>query len=108
MKKLILLLTLSFSVFNQSFSQDIEKELTQNFKNYTTISDKIWQLAEPGYLEEKTSELLINELRNAGFDIKKGVGEMSTAFVATYGSGYPTIAILAEMDALPGDRKSVV
>lgn len=108
MKKLLLFVTLLFSIWNQCFCQDIEKELNQNFKNYTTISDKIWQLAEPGYLEEKTSELLMNELKNAGFDIKKGVGEMSTAFVATYGSGYPTIAILAEMDALPGLSQEAV
>jgi aminobenzoyl-glutamate utilization protein B len=53
-------------------------------------------------MEEKTSELLIKELEANGFTVQKGVGEMTTAFVATFGSGYPTIGILAEMDALPG------
>eukprot|EP01031_Cornospumella_fuschlensis_P046011 gene46011-56316_t len=33
---------------------------------------------------------------------------MTTAFVATYGSGYPTIGILAEMDALPGLSQEAV
>ena len=108
MKKTILLVTFLFSVYNQSFCQDIEKELNQNFKHYTTISDKIWQYAEPGFLENKTSELLINELRNAGFDIKKGIGEMNTAFIASYGSDYPTIGVLAEMDALPGLSQEAV
>ncbi len=108
MKKTILLVTFLFSVYNQSFCQDIEKELNQNFKNYTTISDKIWQYAEPGFLENKTSELLIGELKKAGFDIKKGIGEMNTAFIASYGSGYPTIGILAEMDALPGLSQEAV
>jgi aminobenzoyl-glutamate utilization protein B len=109
MKKLLLLITLLFSVSKLSFGQqEIVQELNQNFKNYTTISDKIWQYAEPGFLENKTSELLMDELKKAGFDIKKGIGEMNTAFIASYGSGYPTIGILAEMDALPGLSQEAV
>ena len=34
--------------------------------------------------------------------MKEGVAAMPTAFVASYGSGTPVIAILAEYDALPG------
>jgi aminobenzoyl-glutamate utilization protein B len=109
MKKLLLLITLLFSVSKLSFGQqEIVQELNQNFKNYTTISDKIWQYAEPGFLENKTSELLMDELKKAGFDIKKDIGEMNTAFIASYGSGYPTIGILAEMDALPGLSQEAV
>jgi aminobenzoyl-glutamate utilization protein B len=109
MKKLLLLITLLFTVSKLSFGQqEIVQELNQNFKNYTTISDKIWQYAEPGFLENKTSELLMEELKKAGFDIKKGIGEMNTAFIASYGSGYPTIGILAEMDALPGLSQEAV
>lgn len=81
---------------------DIPEFLNQKFTYYSELSDKIWKFAEPGYLEEKTSEALMSELSSNGFIIKKGVGEMQTAFVASYGSGYPVIAILAEMDALPG------
>jgi aminobenzoyl-glutamate utilization protein B len=109
MKKQLLLITLLFTVSKLSFGQqEIVQELNQNFKNYTTISDKIWQYAEPGFLENKTSELLMDELKKAGFDIKKGIGEMNTAFIASYGSGYPTIGILAEMDALPGLSQEAV
>jgi aminobenzoyl-glutamate utilization protein B len=109
MKKLLILITLLFTVSKLSFGQqEIVQELNQNFKNYTTISDKIWQYAEPGFLENKTSELLMDELKKAGFDIKKGIGEMNTAFTASYGSGYPTIGILAEMDALPGLSQEAV
>ena len=50
----------------------------------------------------------MSELSEAGFSIKKGVGEMQTAFIATCGSGYPVIAILAEMDALPGLSQEAV
>jgi aminobenzoyl-glutamate utilization protein B len=41
-------------------------------------------------------------LKAHGFTIEAGVAGMPTAFVATYGSGRPSIGILAEYDALPG------
>jgi aminobenzoyl-glutamate utilization protein B len=109
MKKIISTITTLLLLCNLAYSQQgIVQELDQNFTHYSGISDKIWQLAEPGYLEDKTSELLMTELKNAGFEIKKGVGEMNTAFIATYGSGYPVIGILAEMDALPGLSQEAV
>ena len=37
-----------------------------------------------------------------GFKVERGVAEMPTAFVATYGSGKPVISVLGEFDALPG------
>ncbi|TMN70587.1 amidohydrolase, partial [Pseudoalteromonas piscicida] len=37
-----------------------------------------------------------------------GVAGIPTAFVATYGSGKPVIAILAEYDALPGISQQAV
>ena len=66
------------------------------------IADKLWDWAEPGYQEEKSSSLLQTKLAEAGFDIEAGVADIPTAFTATYGKGGPVIAILAEFDALPG------
>ena len=109
MNKIISKITALLFLCNLAYCQQgIVQELDQNSARYSGISDKIWQLAEPGYLEDKTSELLMNELKNAGFEIKKGIGEMNTAFIATYGSGYPVIGILAEMDALPGLSQEAV
>lgn len=66
------------------------------------LSRQIWELAEVGYKEEKSSALLQAELRRAGFSIATGTGGIPTAFVATYGSGKPVIGLMAEYDALPG------
>ena len=63
---------------------------------------KIWSWAEPGYQEKKSSALLAEMLQVAGFEIKRGVAGMPTAFTATYGTQTPVIAILGEFDALPG------
>jgi len=79
------------------------------------VALKIWASPELGYQETKTTALLQDELRNAGFAIDVGVAGMPTAFVARAGtSDGPVIAILAEMDALPGmsqtadpDRKPI-
>ena len=63
---------------------------------------QIWNYAEVGYQETRSSALLQQQLKQAGFSIQSGVAGMPTAFVATFGSGAPVIGILAEFDALPG------
>lgn len=68
----------------------------------------IWSSPELGYLEDRTSETLQTQLREAGFAIDTGVAGMPTAFVARNGRGRPVVAILAEMDALPGMSQAVV
>lgn len=69
-----------------------------------TLAQAIWEKPELGYEEFAASSLLQDRLRAAGFRIEHGVAGMPTAFVARAGrrgSG-PVIALLAEMDALPG------
>ncbi len=70
--------------------------------HYADVAHQIWGFAEVGYQEQKSSALLQAELKAAGFDVKAGVAEIPTAFVATFGSGKPVIAIVGEFDALPG------
>ena len=83
---------------------------------YAGIARQIWEHAELGYQEERSSALLQRTLADAGFTVRTGVAGMPTAFVASYGSGKPVIAIIGEFDALPGlsqaagqsDRRPVV
>lgn len=82
--------------------QAIVADLNKRFPEYAGISKQIWDFAELGYQEEKSSALLEEQLRKEGFDVKTGVAGIPTAFVATYGSGKPVIGILGEYDALPG------
>ena len=69
---------------------------------------QLWEWAEVGYQEQKSSGLLQSELKAHGFTITPGVAEIPTAFVAEYGDGGPVIAILAEYDALPGINQDAV
>ena len=83
-------------------SDDVIQFLDSKSDEYATMSNTIWSLAELGYQEEKTSQLMQSHLKEENFSVNDGVAEMPTAFIASYGSGKPIIAILAEMDALPG------
>jgi aminobenzoyl-glutamate utilization protein B len=71
------------------------------------IARSIWNWAEVGYQEVKSSALLQKELVAAGFKVEAGVAGMPTAFVASWGKGEPVIGILAEYDALPGITQDV-
>jgi aminobenzoyl-glutamate utilization protein B len=82
--------------------------LDQASARYAGIARQIWEFAEVGYMEEKSSALLQQELKAAGFTVKAGIAGEPTAFVAEFGSGKPVIAILGEVDALPGLSQDAV
>lgn len=67
------------------------------------ISTTIHANPEIGFQEFKASALLCDELERAGFAVTRGIADLATAFRAeTHGNGDgPTIALLAEYDALP-------
>jgi aminobenzoyl-glutamate utilization protein B len=72
------------------------------------IARSVWEFAEVGYQETKSSALLQDELKAAGFAVTAGVAGIPTAFAAEWGSAGPVIAILAEFDALPGVNQDAV
>ncbi len=98
---LLFLLNLFLS-FGQAKYNRILNSIDENKNNYSEIAQQIWSYAEMGYQETESSALLQKTLKNEGFEIEKGVAEIPTAFVATFGSSGPVIAILGEFDALPG------
>ena len=112
MRKLILLSALILYCGNTMKAQltkdEVLLEMNNKSEDYGVIAQNIWEFAEMGYLEEKSSSLLQKTLRDEGFTIKKGVAGIPTAFVAEYGSGAPVIAILGEYDALPGLSQKAV
>lgn len=65
-------------------------------------SDDFFRNPELGLEEERTSAKMQSLLKEAGFTVESGIAGMKTAFMAAIGTGAPRIALLAEMDALPG------
>src|SRR5688572_7125223 len=84
------------------------KSIDDYASKYGEVSQRIWRHAELGFREEKSSALLQQDLREAGFAVTADVAGMPTAFVGTFGHGKPVIVILAEFDALPGLSQDVV
>src|SRR5689334_14051565 len=73
----------------------------------TKISDQIWSFEETAFNETQSAKALADYAEANGFKVERGVGEIPTAFVATYGSGSPVIGIMGEFDALPGLSQKV-
>jgi amidohydrolase len=66
------------------------------------LSHKIHANPEPGFQEFKAAEWISQILASAGFDVKKGVCDLPTAFIARAGNGPLHLSICAEYDSLPG------
>lgn len=81
-------------------------DIDRNADAYEEIAQDIWELAEVGYMEHESSDMLQATLRGAGFEVASGVAGMPTGFVASWGGGGPVLGILAEFDALPGINQS--
>ncbi|MBK7869435.1 MAG: amidohydrolase [Saprospiraceae bacterium] len=105
MKPFVFIVMLSLCatlVFAQKSKQEVIQSIDQQYDQYSKIAHQIWEFAELGYQETRSSALLQQTLKEAGFTVETGVAGMPTAFVASYGSGKPVIGILGEFDALPG------
>jgi aminobenzoyl-glutamate utilization protein B len=89
-----------FGVKAQKTKQEVAEAINSKYPTYSGIAKKIWEYAEVGYKEAKSSALLQEALAQAGFKIEKGVAGIPTAFIATYGSGKPVIGILGEYDTM--------
>lgn len=92
----------------QSDASRILNSLDTRSAQYAQTAQRIWELAELGFMENESTALLQASLRDAGFSIETGVAGMPTSFIATWGSGKPIIGLLAEYDALPGVSQAAV
>ena len=82
--------------------QRIHEIIEQKRDVLIEVSNKIWEYAETRFEEFKSAELLCKTLESEGFVVQRGVGGIETAFIGSYGSGKPVVAILGEYDALSG------
>lgn len=74
---------------------EANKELAQQ------INDKLFSFAELGFQEEESFNYLTSLLEKEGFTVQKGVANIPTAWIATWGSGKPLIAIGSDIDCIP-------
>ena len=80
--------------------------IDRNAQTMTDISDSIYYFGELGMQEFESTKLLRDTLTAAGFKVELGGAGMPTNLWAEYGSGHPKVAIVTEIDALPGGSQT--
>jgi aminobenzoyl-glutamate utilization protein B len=63
--------------------------------------DSVFSFGELGFQEVETSRYLTGILEKNGFTVTRGVSDIPTAWVATWGSGKPVIALGSDIDGIP-------
>jgi amidohydrolase len=79
----------------------IKSEIDNRRPELEAISRKIHDNPETGMNEVQAARWLSEYLEANGFRVERGTGNLPTAWRASYGTGAPVIAFLAEYDALP-------
>jgi aminobenzoyl-glutamate utilization protein B len=63
--------------------------------------DSIFSFGELGFQETETNRYLIDILQTNGFTVQPGIAGVPTAFMASWGSGKPVIALGSDIDGIP-------
>jgi aminobenzoyl-glutamate utilization protein B len=63
--------------------------------------DSVFSFGELGFQEVETSRYLTKILRDNGFSVRTGIAGIPTAWMATWGSGKPVIALGSDIDGIP-------
>ncbi len=83
----------------------LKKEVTadvESMKDFTQqMVDSVFSFGELGFQEIETNRYLIDILKKNGFTVQEGVAGIPTAFVASWGSGKPVIALGSDIDGIP-------
>ena len=81
--------------------QQILREVDGNAKLVQVMVDTMFSYGELGFQEFETSKYLTGLLENNGFKVERGIAGIPTAWMATWGSGEPVIALGSDIDCIP-------
>src|SRR4030095_10768523 len=70
-------------------------------KQTQVMVDMVFSFGELGFQEVETSKYLTGILEKEGFKIERGISGIPTAWMATWGSGKPVIALGSDIDCIP-------
>jgi aminobenzoyl-glutamate utilization protein B len=76
--------------------QEAVTSIDRQSTDMSGLSDQIWAFAEIALRETRSAAVLADYAEAQGFEVERGVAEMPTAFVASYGKGRPIIGIMGE------------
>src|SRR5687767_3357521 len=97
---LVLLLNGPVATTNDHKAQ-VVKDIAGMTKQAQVMVDMVFSFAELGFQEVETSKYLTSVLEKEGFKIERGIAGIPTAWIATYGSRKPVIALGSDVDCIP-------
>jgi len=80
---------------------DLSGRIDRMYRQTQVMVDTIFSYAELGFQEFETSQYLTGILEKAGFRVERGVAGIPTAWMASWGSGKPVIALGSDIDCIP-------
>src|SRR5258706_1505607 len=80
---------------------DLAGQIDAMKKQAQVMVDSVFSFGELGFQEFETSKYLTGILEKEGFKVERGVAGIPTAWVATWGSGKPVIALGSDVDCIP-------
>src|SRR5437899_4497480 len=83
------------------YKRDVGLEVDAMQENIQKMNDMVFSFAEPGFQEFETSKYLTGILKQNGFSIQENLAGIPTAWMATWGSGKPVIALGSDIDDIP-------
>lgn len=93
------------AVFGADTTADYKAEVLASVeamrKQTQVMVDSVFSFAELGFHEFETSRYLTGILEREGFTVERGIAGMPTAWMATWGSGKPVIALGSDIDCIP-------
>lgn len=87
---------------HSEYKLEADDWINKHQEEFCNIADYLWEHPELGLEEYEAAYKLASALEKYGFEVKKGIAGMPTAFIASYGSEGPVIGFNAEYDCLPG------
>ncbi len=85
----------------RALKQQAIKRVERSSKLVQEIVDSIYSFSELGFQEVETTRYLLDIMRNNGFEVQEEMAGIPTAWMATWGSGGPVIAIGSDIDGIP-------
>jgi aminobenzoyl-glutamate utilization protein B len=85
----------------QALKQQAKAEIDGMQDLTQQMIDQVYSFGELGFQEIETSRYLTAVLRKNGFTVREGVAGIPTAWLASWGSGKPVLALGSDIDALP-------
>jgi aminobenzoyl-glutamate utilization protein B len=84
-----------------AYRSDLAGQIEAMHGRTQIMVDTIFSLSELGFQEFETSKYLTDILEKEGFRIEHGIAGIPTAWMATWGSGKPVIALGSDIDCIP-------